>query len=51
MLQNLIDSIEYTIKSSQNLLKKEELVSESIKTLKKQIKEQKEYLTFIKGAK
>lgn len=51
MLQNLIDSLEYTIKSSQNLLKKEELIKENIKSLNKQLKEQKEYLNFIKGAK
>ena len=51
MLQNLIDSLEYTIKSSQNLLKKEEIIKENIKSLNKQLKEQKEYLNFIKGAK
>ena len=51
MLQNLIDSLEYTIKSSQNLLNKEEIIRENNKNLQEQIKEQKEYLTFIKGAK
>ena len=51
MLQNLIDSLEYTIKSSQNLLNKEEIIRENNKSLQEQIKEQKEYLTFIKGAK
>ena len=51
MLQNLIDSLEYTIKSSQNLLKKEEVITENIANLKKQVKEQEEYLAFIKGAK
>lgn len=51
MLQNLIDSLEYTIRSSQNLLDKEEVISETAKDLQDQLKEQKEYLTFIKGAK
>lgn len=51
MLQNLIDSLEYTIRSSQNLLDKEEVISEAAKDLQDQLKEQKEYLTFIKGAK
>ena len=51
MLQNLIDSLEYTIKSSQNLLKKEEIIKENITNLKEQVKEQEEYFTFIKGAK
>ena len=51
MWDNLIDSLEYTIKSSQNLLNKEEIIRENNKNLQQQIKEQKEYLTFIKGAK
>ena len=51
MLQNLIDSLEYTIKSSQNLLKKGEIIKENITNLKEQVKEQEEYFTFIKGAK
>lgn len=50
MWDNLIDSLEYTIKSSQNLLNKEEIIRENNKNLQQQIKEQKEYLTFIKGA-
>lgn len=51
MLRNLIDSLEYTIKSSQNLLNKEKIIKENNKNLEQQIKEQREYLTFIKGAK
>lgn len=51
MLQNLIDSLEYTIKSSQNLLKKEEIIKENIANLKEQVKEQEEYFTFMKSAK
>ena len=35
MLQNLIDSLEYTIKSSKSLLKKEEIIKENIDNLKK----------------
>lgn len=51
MLQNLIDSIEYTLKSSYNLLQKEEIIKDSLEDLQKQIKSQKEYLTFIQNAK
>ena len=51
MVQNLIDSLEYTIKSSQNLLKKEEIIRENVNSLEQQIKEEQKYLTFIKGAK
>ena len=51
MLQNLIDSLEYTIKSSKSLLKKEEIIAENIANLKEQVKKQEEYFTFIKGAK
>lgn len=51
MIQNLIDSLDYTIKSSQNLLDKEAIILERNDTLKNELKEQQEYLTFIKGAK
>jgi ABC-type uncharacterized transport system ATPase component len=51
MWQNLIDSLDYTIKSSENLLKKEKIIAENNKELQEKIKDQKEYLTFIKGAK
>ena len=51
MLNNTLDSLEYTIKSFTNLLKKEELFLESKKELENSIKEQKEYLEFLKGAK
>ena len=51
MVQNLIDSLEYTIKSSQSLLKKEEIIKENTNSLEQQIKEEQKYLTFIKGAK
>ena len=51
MLQNLIDSLEYTIKSSKNLLSKESLIENSVKLSQQEVKKKKEYLTFIKGAK
>jgi hypothetical protein len=51
MLQNLIDSLEYTIKSSKSLLNKEEIISERNEILKEELQKEKEYLTFIKGAK
>lgn len=51
MIKNLIDSLEYTIKSGSNLLNKEEVIKENCDTLKSKIHENKEYLTFIKGAK
>lgn len=51
MLQNLIDSLEYTIKSSENFINKEEVIAERNSMLQEQLKEEKEYLTFIKGAK
>jgi hypothetical protein len=50
-LNNTLDSLDYTIKSFTNLLKKEELFLESKKELENNIKEQKEYLEFLKGAK
>ena len=51
MLQNIIDSVEYTLKSSTNLLNKEELIENSCNTITTEIKEKEKYLTFIKGAK
>ena len=51
MLTNLIDSIEYTIKSCQNLLNKEKLINESKESLQEQIKAKEDYSKFIKNAK
>lgn len=51
MLQNLIDSLEYTIKSSENLLNKEGIISERNKFTKEELQKKKDYLNFIKGAK
>ena len=51
MIQNLIDSLEYTIKSTQNLLNKKEIIQENNKGLQEALVKEKDYLTFIKGAK
>lgn len=51
MLQNMIDSLEYTLKSCNNLLSKEEVVIENGEILKKELKEKENYLKFIKKAK
>ena len=51
MLENIIDSLEYTIKSSQSLLNKEKIIEENNISLQKQVQEHTEYLKFIKGAK
>ena len=51
MIENLIDSLSYTIKSSNNLLSKEKIITENNNELQKQLQTQKEYLSFIKGAK
>lgn len=51
MLQNLIDSIEYTLKSSNSLFQKEKVIKENISSLQEHVKSQKDYLTFIQGAK
>lgn len=51
MIQNILNSLDYTIKSCSSLLNKEELIKDNISSLEKEIEEKKEYLTFIKGAK
>lgn len=51
MLQNLIDSFDYTIRSCQNLLEKESVLEETKKYVESQIKEKNEYAKFLKGAK
>jgi hypothetical protein len=51
MIQNLIDSLEYTIKSTQNLLNKKEIIQENNETLQEALEKEKDYLIFIKGAK
>lgn len=51
MIQNLIDSLDYTIKSTQSLLNKKEVIQENNKSLQEALVKEKDYLTFIKGAK
>ena len=51
MIQNLIDSIDYTIKSCNSLLNKEEVLKENTETLKHELTEKENYLNFIKIAK
>lgn len=50
-MQNMIDSIEYTIKSCNNLFSKEDIIRENTQRLKENLKEKKEYLKFIQEAK
>lgn len=51
MIQNIIDSLEYTIKSCKSLLSKEETLNSSAEQLNNRLKEKEEYLKFIKSAK
>lgn len=51
MIQNIIDSLEYTIKSCKSLLSKEETLKSSAEQLNNRLKEKEEYLKFIKSAK
>ena len=51
MIQNMIDSLEYTIKSCENLFKADKTLLENKKLLAKNLKEKEDYLNFIKGAK
>ena len=51
MLRNTIDSLEYTIKSCENLLKKEVTLSENQEEVEIGIERCKERLAFLKGAK
>ena len=51
MIQNMIDSLEYTIKSCNNLLSKEDTIKDNTQRLQNALKEKEEYLKFIKGAK
>ena len=51
MIQNILNSLDYTIKSCSSLLNKEELIKDNISSLEKEIKEKEEYLKFIKTSK
>ena len=50
-MQNLIDSLEYTIKSSKNILNKKEIIEDTCKNISSEIDVKTQYLAFIKGAK
>lgn len=51
MLQSTLDSLEYTIKSCSNLFEKDRILLENKGILEKELKEQEDYLEFLKGAK
>jgi len=51
MIQNTINSLEYTIKSCENLISKESLIESNCNASEKEIKNKEEYLKFLKGAK
>lgn len=51
MIQNMIDSLEYTIKSCNNLFSKEDTIRENTQRLQENLKEKKEYFKFIQEAK
>ena len=51
MLQNIIGSLEYTIKSCEDLLNREKVIKGNLKETEKQTKEKEEYLKFLRGAK
>ena len=51
MIQNIADSLSYTIKSCKDLLNKEKSLKENAQQLEKNLKEKEEYLKFIKTAK
>lgn len=51
MLQSTLDSLEYTIKSCSNLFEKDKILLENKGILEKELKEQEDYLEFLKGAK
>ena len=51
MLQDIIDSLQYTVKSCEALLNKEDVIEDNIRNTKSCIKEKEEYLKFLKGAK
>lgn len=51
MLHNMLDSIDYTIKSCSSLLSKEEVLKGRELELETELEEKKKYLVFLKGAK
>ena len=50
-MNNVLNSLDYTINSCKSLLEKEELFQGSLKQLEQERKEKEEYLKFLKGAK
>ena len=50
-MNNVLNSLDYTINSCKSLLEKEELFQGSLKQLEQEKKEKEEYLKFLKGAK
>lgn len=50
-IENVISSLDYTAKSCNSLLNKEETLKENAKELQEKLKEKKNYLKFIQGAK
>lgn len=51
MIEDLIDSLAYAIKSCRSLLERESVLQEKDEDLSKEIEEKSKYLVFIKGAK
>ena len=51
LIDNAIDSLEYTIKSCEDLFNKENVIQGNITSLEEENKKQEEYLKFLKGAK
>ena len=51
MIQNILDSLNFTVKSCNSLLSKEETLKGNADELQKKLKEKEEYLKFIKTAK
>lgn len=51
MLRNIIDSLEYTIKSCDSLLRKEDTLQSRRTEIDEELEEKKSYVDFLKGAK
>ena len=50
MIQNILDSLNFTVKSCNSLLSKEETLKENAKELQDRLKEKKDYLKFIQNS-
>ena len=51
LLNSTIESLNFTIRSCESLLNKEEVITENCRRNEKELKEKEAYLKFIKGAK